>query len=80
MNPYVLVTMAALLTAWIGIGVPVVAYGTPLGVAFYVLAIVATNPRVWRCAEAGVIFIDKNGDRLGVRRRKKIILENADFG
>lgn len=48
MNPVALALMAALLTAWIGIGVLVIAYGTPLGVAFYVLAVVATNPRVWR--------------------------------
>ncbi|MHC2104413.1 hypothetical protein [Methylobacterium sp. CM6246] len=48
MNPYVLAAMAALLTAWIGIGVLVIAYGTPLGVGLYVLAVVATNPRVWR--------------------------------
>ncbi|SFM33731.1 hypothetical protein [Methylobacterium pseudosasicola] len=48
MNPVVLALMLALLTAWIGIGVVVIAYGTPLGVALYVLAIVATNPRVWR--------------------------------
>ena len=48
MNPVVLTIMAALLTAWIGIGVLVIAYGTPLGVAFYVLAVVLTNPRVWR--------------------------------
>jgi hypothetical protein len=48
MNPVVLAIMAAILTAWIGIGVVVITYGTPLGVAFYVLAVVATNPRVWR--------------------------------
>ena len=48
MNPVALLSMLALLAAWIGIGVAVVAYGTPLGVAFYVLAMVATNPRVWR--------------------------------
>ncbi|MCJ2095256.1 MULTISPECIES: hypothetical protein [unclassified Methylobacterium] len=48
MNPVVLALMVALLTAWIGIGIVVIAYGTPLGVALYVLAIVATNPRVWR--------------------------------
>ena len=48
MNPFVLAIMAAILIAWIGIGVLVIAYGTPLGVAFYVLAMVATNPRVWR--------------------------------
>lgn len=48
MNPVALALMAALLAAWIGIGVLVIAYGTPLGVAFYVLAVVATNPRVWR--------------------------------
>jgi hypothetical protein len=48
MNPVALAIMAALLAAWIGIGVLVIAYGTPLGVAFYVLAVVATNPRVWR--------------------------------
>ncbi|MGH1570473.1 hypothetical protein ACRAWG_07080 [Methylobacterium sp. P31] len=40
--------MAGLLAAWIGIGVLVVASGTPLGVALCILAIVATNPRVWR--------------------------------
>ncbi|MHB2210905.1 hypothetical protein [Methylobacterium sp. CM6257] len=40
--------MLALLAGWIGIGILVIAYGTPLGVAFYVLAVVATNPRVWR--------------------------------
>lgn len=48
MNPVVLAIMAAILIAWIGIGVLVIAFGTPLGVAFYVLAMVATNPRVWR--------------------------------
>ena len=48
MNPRVLAIMVALLAGWIGIGVLVIAYGTPLGVALYVLAIVATNPRVWR--------------------------------
>lgn len=48
MNPVVLTIMAAILIAWIGIGVLVIAYGTPLGIAFYVLAMVATNPRVWR--------------------------------
>ncbi len=48
MNPVALVMMAALLVAWIAIGVVVIAYGTPLGVAFYVLAVVVTNPRVWR--------------------------------
>ncbi|MDP4005669.1 hypothetical protein [Methylobacterium sp. NEAU K] len=48
MNPVALVLMAALLAAWIGIGTVVIAYGTPFGVAFYVLAVVATNPRVWR--------------------------------
>ncbi|MBP32613.1 MAG: hypothetical protein CMH16_25525 [Methylobacterium sp.] len=47
-NPVALVMMAALLVAWIAIGVVVIAYGTPLGVAFYVLAVVVTNPRVWR--------------------------------
>ncbi|MCJ2049329.1 hypothetical protein [Methylobacterium sp. J-070] len=47
MNPVVLAIMAALLATWISIGVVVIAYGTPLGVALYVLAIVATNPRVW---------------------------------
>jgi hypothetical protein len=46
MNPVVLAIMAAILVAWIGTGVLVIAYGTPLGVAFYVLAIIATNPRV----------------------------------
>ena len=48
MNPVVLLAMLALLTVWIGIGVAVVAYGTPLGLACYVLAAVVTNPRVWR--------------------------------
>lgn len=48
MNPVVLVIMAAILAAWIGIGFLVIAYGTPLGVAFYVLATILTNPRVWR--------------------------------
>jgi hypothetical protein len=48
MNPRVLAIMAAILIGWIGIGVLVIAYGTPLGLALYVLAIVATNPRVWR--------------------------------
>jgi hypothetical protein len=47
-NPVVLAIMASILIAWIVIGVLVIAYGTPLGVAFYVLAMVATNPRVWR--------------------------------
>jgi hypothetical protein len=47
-NPLVLAMMAGLLAAWIAIGIVVIAYGTPLGVAFYVLAVVATNPRVWR--------------------------------
>jgi hypothetical protein len=48
MNPIALLSMLALLAVWIGIGVAVLAYGTPLGVACYVLAIVATQPRVWR--------------------------------
>ncbi|MGH1587825.1 hypothetical protein ACRBEV_05070 [Methylobacterium phyllosphaerae] len=48
MNPIVLAMMAGLLAAWIGIGVLVIAYGTPLGLAFYVLAVVLTNARVWR--------------------------------
>jgi hypothetical protein len=48
MNPTALLAMLALLVGWIVIGVLVVAFGTPLGVALYVLAIVATNPRVWR--------------------------------
>lgn len=48
MNPVVLAIMAAILTAWIGIGILVAAYGTPMGVAFYVLAVVLTNPRIWR--------------------------------
>ncbi|WP_342109701.1 hypothetical protein [Methylobacterium sp. SI9] len=48
MNPVVLLAMLALLAVWIGIGVAVVAYGTPLGFACYVLAAVVTNPRVWR--------------------------------
>jgi hypothetical protein len=48
MNTGVLAIMVAILVAWIGIGILVIAYGTPLGVAFYVLAMVATNPRVWR--------------------------------
>ncbi|MDP4001972.1 hypothetical protein [Methylobacterium sp. NEAU K] len=48
MNSVALVMMAALLAAWIAIGVLVVAYGTPLGVALYVLAVVLTNPRIWR--------------------------------
>ena len=48
MNPVALLSMLALLTVWIGIGVAVVAYGTPLGLACYILAAVATNPRVWR--------------------------------
>lgn len=48
MNPLVLAIMAGLLAAWIGIGAVVIAYGTPLGVAFYVLAVILTNPRVWR--------------------------------
>ena len=48
MNPIALAMMAGLLTAWIGIGVVVIAFGTPLGVAFYVLAVVLTNPRIWR--------------------------------
>jgi hypothetical protein len=47
-NPLVLAIMAGLLAAWIGIGAVVIAYGTPLGVAFYVLAVILTNPRVWR--------------------------------
>lgn len=47
-NSVALVMMAALLAAWIAIGVLVVAYGTPLGVALYVLAVVLTNPRIWR--------------------------------
>ena len=48
MSPIALLSMLALLAAWIGIGVAVLAYGTPLGVACYGLAIVATQPRVWR--------------------------------
>ncbi len=48
MNPVVLAIMAAILVAWIGIGVLVIAYGTPLGLALYALAIVLTNPRIWR--------------------------------
>jgi hypothetical protein len=48
MNPVALLSMLALLMVWIGIGVVVVAYGTPLGLACYILAAVATNPRVWR--------------------------------
>lgn len=48
MNPVVLATMIALLAGWIGIGVLVIAYGTPLGLALYVLAVVLTNPRIWR--------------------------------
>ena len=48
MNPIALLSMLALLATWIGIGVAVLAYGTPLGVAFYALAVVATQPRVWR--------------------------------
>ncbi|MBE7244338.1 MAG: hypothetical protein INR63_05260 [Actinomycetospora chiangmaiensis] len=48
MNPIALLSMLALLVAWIGIGVAVLAYGTPFGVACYVLAIVVTQPRVWR--------------------------------
>ena len=48
MGPGVVRIMAALHIAWIGIGVLVIAYGTPLGVALYVLAAVLTNPRVWR--------------------------------
>ena len=48
MNHVVLAIMAAVLVGWIGIGVLVIAYGTPLGVAFYVLAVVLTNPRIWR--------------------------------
>ena len=43
-----LAIMAALLIAWIGIGFLMIAYGSQLGVAFYVLAIAAANPRVWR--------------------------------
>jgi hypothetical protein len=48
MNPVVLAIMAVILAAWIGIGFLVAAYGTRLGVALYVIAIVATNPRIWR--------------------------------
>lgn len=48
MNPVALLAMLALLAVWIGIGIAVVAYGTPLGLACYVLAAVATHPRVWR--------------------------------
>lgn len=48
LNPIVLAIMVGILAAWIGIGIVLIAYGTPLGVAFYVLAVVATNPRVWR--------------------------------
>jgi hypothetical protein len=48
MNPVVPAIMALILIAWIGVGVLVIIYGTSLGVAFYVLAMVATNPRVWR--------------------------------
>lgn len=48
MNPIALVSMLALLAIWIGIGVAVMAYGTPLGLACYVLAAVVTNPRTWR--------------------------------
>jgi hypothetical protein len=48
MNPVAILSMLALLAAWIGIGLLMAAYGTPLGVAFYVLAVAATNPRVWR--------------------------------
>ena len=46
MNPIALLSMLALLSA--GIGVAVLAYATPLGVARDVLTIVATRPRVWR--------------------------------
>jgi hypothetical protein len=48
MNPVALAAMATILIGSIGIGVLVIAYGTRLGVAFYVLAMVTTNPRVWR--------------------------------
>lgn len=48
MNPIAAAIMIGMLAAWITVGILVVAYGTPLGVAFYVLAVVATNPRVWR--------------------------------
>jgi len=48
MNPIALLSMLALLAFWIGSGIAVVAYGTPLGVACYVLAAIVTNPRVWR--------------------------------
>ncbi|MGT2479397.1 hypothetical protein ACU4GR_12135 [Methylobacterium oryzae CBMB20] len=40
--------MLALLATRIGIGLAVVADGTPLGVACCVLAVAATDPRVWR--------------------------------
>ena len=48
MNPIALLSMLALLTVWIGIGIAVVAHGTPLGVACYVPAAIVTHPRVWR--------------------------------
>lgn len=48
MNPIALLSMLALLAFWIGSGIAVVAYGTPLGGACYVLAAIVTNPRVWR--------------------------------
>lgn len=54
MNPVALLSMFAMLTVWAALGYAAIHVGAGLGLAFYILVLIAaTNPGLWRLVGFG---------------------------